>query len=485
MGTTISAIPSAKALINGLRSIGYSFESAAADIIDNSITAKAKNIRIYSDPIADEPYFLILDDGEGMNYKELENAMQFGSNRDGKIDSIEDLGRFGLGLKSASLSQCKHLEVISLKFGKLHGMSYDIDQIEATNSWDLNILDDSEIEQVPFLNELKAQKQGTIVLWKKFDKMEAESGNKFSETFYNIIASTTKHIEYVFHRFYDRINIYVNSKNKINRKDPFLTNSPRHQSGRTIEIQIDDSIIKVTPHTLPYANTITPEEKALLGNPKSIYDEQGFYIYRNERLIFWGTWMHMGYKSELNKLARVQIDIPSTLDKMWMLDVKKSSAKIPDVIKERIRIALQDSIVKSKRATRYTGQLEEKEDCPIWFRTKLRDGSVKYEINRDNPVLTTLQENLGNHELELFNELLSQIECFIPKGRIQNDNIDAVNIVNGGDDLEETQLIDSVNKVLDLLDPEQRPDMLRKMLGYENNKKIADKYDYIMQKRGE
>ena len=411
--------------------------------------------------------------------------MQFGSNRDGKIDCLEDLGRFGLGLKSASLSQCKHFEVISMKFGRLHGMSYDIDQIEESNSWDLNVLSDEEIQQAPHINDLIAQKQGTLVLWKKFDKMEAESGNKFAETFYNVIASTTKHIEYVFHRFYDKVDIYINSKNKINRKDPFLTDSPRSQIGRTIEIQIEDSVIKVTPHTLPYANTITAEEKALLGNPKSIYDEQGFYIYRNERLIFWGTWMHMGYKSELNKLARVQIDIPSTLDKMWMLDVKKSSAKIPDVIKERIRIALQDSIVKSKRATRYTGQQEEKEECPVWFRTKLRDGSVKYEINRDNPVLSTLQENLGKHELDLFNELLSQIECYIPKGRIQNDSFDSVNIVNSGDDMEESQLIDSVNKVLDLLNPEQRPDMLHKLLGSESYKKIADKFDYIIQKRGE
>ncbi len=97
-------------------------------------------------------------------------------------------------------------------------------------------------------------------------------------------------------------------------------------------------------YTLPFANTLTTEEKALLVNPKSIYDEQGFYLYRNKRLISWGSWMHMGIRSELNKLARIQIDIPSSLDSMWMLDVKKSSAKIPDSVKDQIKVAVDDSI---------------------------------------------------------------------------------------------------------------------------------------------
>ncbi len=485
MSNKISAVPPAKALINGLRSIGYSFESAAADIIDNSITAEAKNIKIYSDPEDEEPYFLILDDGYGMNYKELENAMQFGSNRENKVDCAQDLGRFGLGLKSASLSQCRRFEVISYKFGRLHGMAYDIDEIEESNSWDLIVLDEDEINNVPHIKDLLSQESGTIVVWKKFDKLLAESGSKFNSAFYNVIDVTTKHIEYVFHRFYDKVNIYINSKNKINRKDPFLVSSPRHQGGRTIPINIEDSVIYVTAHTLPYANTITPEEKALLGNPKSIYDEQGFYIYRNERLIIWGSWLHMGFKSELNKLARVQVDIPSSLDKMWMLDVKKSSAKIPDLIKERIRIALSDSIVRSKKATRYVGEKEEKEDEPVWYRTKLRDGNVKYEINRNNPVLQTLQENIGEKENKLLNDFLSQIECYIPKGRIMNDNIDAVNIINSGDDAEETELISQINTVLDLVVPDKRPFILHELLKTESYKKIAAKEDYILKKRGE
>ena len=159
---------------------------------------------------------------------------------------------------------------------------------------------------------------------------------------------------YIYPEFVIDINIA-----SIQKRDPFLLDAVgRQQTGRPSVIPVDDSEITVIPYTLPFANTLTQEEKALLGNPKSIFDEQGFYLYRNRRLISWGSWMHMGVRSELNKLARIQVDIPSSLDSVWMLDVKKSSAKIPDKIKDRIKISVQDSIVRSKRTNRFPGAKE-------------------------------------------------------------------------------------------------------------------------------
>lgn len=114
----------AKALMTGLRSIGYSFSTAVADIIDNSISAQATEIKIYSDPLASAPYFCILDNGCGMNAAELDNAMLPGSDREGIQDSETELGRFGLGLKSASLSQCREFTVASKKYGKVRAMSF-------------------------------------------------------------------------------------------------------------------------------------------------------------------------------------------------------------------------------------------------------------------------------------------------------------------------------------------------------------------------
>ena len=474
--------PPAKSLLKGLRAIGYSFSTAVADIIDNSITAEATEVRIYSDPLDEEPYFVIFDNGYGMNYQELKNAMLFGSNREDKVDCEEDLGRFGLGLKSASLSQCKKFTVISKKYGRINGMSYDMDEIEKTNSWDLIILDEKEITKYPYFEKLSMIKSGTLVIWNKFDKIESESGNNFENSFRATIADMKKHIEYVFHRFYSSIDIYVNEK-RIEKRDPFLESSLKGQHGRKTEIKVPgcDRTIDVIPHTLPYANTLTQDEKALLGNPKSIYDEQGFYIYRNKRLIYWGNWMHMGYKSELNKLARIQIDMPSDLDEMWMLDVKKSSAKIPDVIKEQIRSAIEESTIKSKRVIRYRGDNEAKSECPIWNRIKDRDGFVRYEINRDNPLYKILIDNIGTNENEILSSLLSQIEFYLPKSRIQNDNADAINIVNGNeDDIEETALIETIVKCLSLFPEAIREAQLDKLLRSEAYSKIADKKEKIL-----
>ena len=227
---------------------------------------------------------------------------------------------------------------------------------------------------------------------------------------------------------------------------------------------------------------LTNEEKALLGNPKSIYDEQGFYIYRNERLIIWGSWLHMGYKSELNKLARVQVDFPSSLDSMWMLDVKKSSAKIPDLIKDQIRFAIEDSIFRSRKSNRYQGTKELRETDPIWQRTELREGVVKYEINRKNPVFVTLYNLIGEQEKGLLEELLSQIECYLPQGRIMNDKCDSINIANNDDLIEEDTIVDQIVKLLTLMPEDNREEQLKIMLRMEYYKKAADKIDEILRR---
>ena len=191
--------------------------------------------------------------------------------------------------------------------------------------------------------------------------------------------------------------------------------------------------------------------------------------------------MHMGYKSELNKLARIQVDIPSEFDEMWMLDVKKSSAKIPEFIKEQIRSAIDESTIKSKRVIRYRGDNEAKSDCPIWNRIRDREGFVRYEINRNNPLIKIISENIGNNENEIFENLLSQIEFYLPKSRIQNDNADAINIVNGNeDDVEEDKLINDIVKCLSLFPESQRNAQLDLLLRCEAYSKIANKKETIL-----
>lgn len=478
MGDLVEKQFPAKALLTGLRAIGYSFSTAVADIIDNSVSAEASKVSIFFDPLATNPYFCVLDNGNGMNFSELNNAMLPGSDRADKEDSELELGRFGLGLKSASLSQCREFIVASKKFGKTNAMSFDLDVIEEYNKLMLKVLDKDEVDILPYIGLLKSYESGTLVIWNKFDKIESTAKN-YEDSFRSVVAEAKKHVEYVFHRFYDDIEIYFNNK-RIERRDPFLLGSfGRQQTGRTTKISIDGSIITITPYTLPFANSLTTEEKALLGNPKSIYDDQGFYIYRNKRLISWGNWMRMGVRSELNKLARIQVDIPSTLDEVWTLDVKKSSAKIPDIIKNQIKASVEDSIVRSKRTTRFPGTKEQSPEVRVWDRINEHEGKIRYQINRKAPAIVALEGVLGENEKELFEMVLSQIECYLPKYSISNDSMDALTIINSGDDTEEERLINEIGMIIALCDEDTKEIVFDSIFVAENYQKLLSKKEEI------
>lgn len=476
MAEDIIKIPPAKSLIQGLRCIGYNFSTAIADIIDNSISANASHIYVDSDPgdNGKGAYVSIFDDGCGMGRKALENAMTLGSDREDKEDSETELGRFGLGLKSASFSQCVTLIVASKDCNKINAMSYDLDEIQRENQWLLKCLNVDEINALPEINQLKESQSGTLVIWENFDKILA-GAKSFNDSFVDTIEQAKKHVEFVFHRFYDKIDIEFNG-HRVEKRDPFLENLPGTQKGRTQSINVDDSTIEVTPFVLPYLNSLTEEHKRMLGNPKSIYDDQGFYIYRNKRLIIWGSWLHMNIRSEFNKLARVRVDVPSSLDSLWMLDVKKSSAKIPDKIKEQLQIAIKDSITRSKREIKYPGKKEAEANEPIWRRVDLHNGVVKYELNReDNPLYRSLISGLDDRSLQLLTFYLKQVEELIPKALILSDNADSLHIQNSTDELKGEDLIEQVLFIAEKANnPELMVDMLLNSQGYsklQNRKK--------------
>ena len=187
----------------------------------------------------------------------------------------------------------------------------------------------------------------------------------------------------------------------------------------------------------------------------------------------------MGIRSELNKLARVQIDIPSSLDSVWTLDVKKSSAKIPDKIKERIKMSLEDSVARSRRTTKFPGVKEQSVECKVWDRINEHEGKVKYQINRKMPALVALEDVLGENERKLLEIALSQIECYLPKYSITNDSMDALNILNSGDGVEEERLIDEIQQILLMCAPEYREQMFDSIFIAEGYQKLFKKKDLI------
>ena len=167
--------PYAPNLVESMRSIGYSFDTALADIIDNSIVANASKIDILSSALNENSYIAILDNGYGMNSNELFNSMQYGSANPNKDRNKNDMGRFGLGLKSASLSQCRRLTVVSKNNNKYSGMVWDIDYIIKSHDWNLLVLEDKELEAIPEIDKLKKYDSGTLVVWQNLDKIKSTS----------------------------------------------------------------------------------------------------------------------------------------------------------------------------------------------------------------------------------------------------------------------------------------------------------------------
>ena len=421
--------PKPAVLLSAIRAIGYSFETAVADIIDNSISAQAKNIRIFSEP-SGEPYFAFLDDGTGMTAEELRNALLLGSDRSKKCDAPMELGRFGLGLKSASFSQCRRFTVVTKQGGDANAMLFSLDEVESSGAWRTAILDKSEQKFVPEVERLLKYDHGTLVVWNDFDRLRKNTAN-FETSFRRLVKMAKSHVEYVFHRFYEEIGIYFNEE-RVEKRDPFLLDSyGMQQEGRGVSVDVDGHKIRITPYSLPYANTLSQEELKLLGNPKSIYDEQGLYLYRNRRLIAWGSWFRTEVRSELNKLARVKVDIPPSLDEIWMLDVKKSSAKIPDKIRESIRIAVGDSVSRSRGAVSKPCEREFMAEQKVWIRGLKGKNAVEYAINRENPIYKALRASLSERDLALFEQFVNDVQDYLPKHQIHIDQASDLVIANG------------------------------------------------------
>ena len=427
-------VPFAPALIESMRSLGYSFPAAIADLIDNSISAHASDIEVYSDPGVD-PFLVILDNGHGMDKKEIYEAMRYGSTNPLEERNEDDLGRFGLGLKSASLSQCRRLVVVSKKAEMLCAYSWDLDYVIKTKAWMLKGYSEDEICKLPMIEYLKKKETGTYILLSDFDRIKESTGN-INETFNKHLDDMINHLSLVFHRFIDDgINIYVNGM-KIEAKDPFLTYHRATQRKRESSFYINGEKITLKPFILPHISKLSQSDLDKVGGKDRMRNDQGFYVYRNKRLIIWGTWFRLERKDELNKLARVMVDIPNSLDYMWSIDIKKSTASLPDIIKKNMYNAVYESVTSSESVHTFRGRKEKKEkDIEyIWEKIKVREG-YEYQINRKIPQLELLEAALDEQEKKLLNSLLTTIEAAFPvqalyvdvaKGKIEDKKDDDI-----------------------------------------------------------
>ena len=392
---TVDATPHAASLIEGLRDIGYSLETALSDIIDNSITARAREIQIHTDSVTDDPFIAIIDNGDGMTEDELIEAMRPGSRNPLATRDEPDLGRFGLGMKSASFSQCRRLTVVSRKFRKTSAAIWDLDEVAQRNEWAVQLPDDCS--GIPMVDHLSST--GTLVLWQKLDRLSggfSSNAAKRSEVINQRIAETERHLRLVFHRFMDDVKplrILLNGR-VLRSLDPFARNSPATIADPEEKLTLTHGDVEIQSYTLPHHKQMTKSDWEDIAGPEGHLKSQGFYLYRGKRLILHGTWFGLCRQSELTKLSRVRIDIPNSMDADWKIDVKKSSAQLPPIVRDRLKKVIERIQDGSKRTYRKRGQkLVNQERLPMWHRIQA-DGQIRYRPNIEHPAFTSFAEEL-------------------------------------------------------------------------------------------
>lgn len=418
--------PSAACLSASMRDLGYSLETAIADLIDNSISAGADSIEIVCDMSGEQPMLVIIDNGSGMTENELLDAMRHGTSNPRQHRCPKDLGRFGLGLKTASFSQCRSLTVISTIDDTICGAEWNLDRIDAADDWILSILDEADIRALPYVQRLG--KKGTAVIWRELDRlMEDESGDRRDEIVNEKLETVGRHLSLVFHRFlsgevkgYSKLSLTING-HPIVAFDPFCRKNPATQVLPEEIVRIGEAEVRLQPYVLPHHSRLSASEYDYYQDRSDFISNQGGYVYRNGRLMAWGDWFRLVPKGEATKLARVQIDFPNSLDEAWTIDIKKSRARPPLPVRERLRQIIDRVSARSVRVHRGRGQKLFQEDlAPLWERYADHDG-IRFAINEQHPVITSLEKRLSSEDVILLRVLLESIAASLPVEMIYSD----------------------------------------------------------------
>ena len=418
--------PSAASLTASLRDLGYSLETAVADLIDNSISADATDIQLFCHASGSSPVLAITDNGRGMTEVELIAAMRHGAADPRKTRGLKDLGRFGLGLKTASFSQCRRLTVISSKHGTRSGAEWSLADVEKDDDWYVSILDPDEIEAQPLIEMLG--ETGTIVMWREMDRLfEDESGAKRDEIVSEKLAIVERHLSLVFHRFlageiksFGRIHIRING-HFVEAFDPFCRKNAATQILPDETVWIGDVAVHMQPYILPHHSRLTASEYDFYQSRSDFISNQGAYVYRNGRLMAWGDWFRLVPKGEATKLARVQIDFPNSLDEAWTIDIKKSRARPPHSVRERLRQIIDKIAFRSVTVHRGRGQRLFQEDAaPMWERYACH-GGIRYAVNCEHPLITAIESHLEPEDRAHLRLLINSIASSVPVEMIYSD----------------------------------------------------------------
>lgn len=419
------ANPNAASLMQSLRAFGYDISTAIADVIDNSITAQAHNVFIHFEWNNGAPWIMIADDGYGMSEVDLFEAMKTGSKNPLDERSSDDLGRFGLGLKTASFSQCKRLTVASKEIGGcINVRCWDLDIVTEENRWILLKVASSNASEL-IMDYFDSHESGTVVVWEKLDRIIPGAGvndEEYQTAFLSYAKAVKDHISVVFSAYMrgsNKVSFFLNDRS-IQLWDPFMED--RSTKLPTESLYVNGCEVKIKTYILPHQSKLSSQEFSEYAGLHGWNAQQGFYIYRNNRLIVAGEWLLPGMqKLEQYRLARIRVDIGNETDTEWNIDVRKSTAVPPISIQKEIKriaiVAQRESSKVFRHRGKKLARIGKKEQCFVWHQN-IRHGKLGYEINRKHPIIQNLLcSDVGNQVKQLIN----LIEETIPVPMIISD----------------------------------------------------------------
>lgn len=436
--------PNVSNFVNSLRDMGYTFPIAIADIVDNSITANAKNVNILA-TARPNMQLALLDDGIGMDEEELIEAMRLATKSPNSKRKKSDLGKYGLGLKTASFSQCKKLTVVSKKGSEISSKQWDLDYISHENKWLLITPEKNLLKKIPLYKELLKQTSGTLVVWEDIDGIEVQA-------FSNEITKLRDHLALVFHKFLEGMPGIKVLKISINNNSikPFNPFNPEHAASQQLpaeKIKINGETILVQPFILPHHSKVSQSEYEKYATDEGYIRSQGFYLYRANRLLIYGTWWKLHKSIDAHKLVRIKIDIPNSQDQYWGIDIKKSTASPSEEIKKDLKRIISQVTEKGSRP--YTGRGRKIEDKTInrfWGLSPL-NGEIRFVLNTEHPMLNHLKASINAEEVELLNTYLKGIQAFLPLDAIQSKLQQNPHEVNQKSILTEEEMESIINKL--------------------------------------
>ena len=418
-------------MMEALRGLGYSTAAALADIVDNSVSARASEVRIEFTWAGSSSRISVLDNGRGMCDAELESAMTLGDKSPLDNRAADDLGRFGIGLKTASFSQCRRLTVASMREGGIPCcLHWDLDALDARPDDGWLLFEGPAAGSEPFLDPLCGRAKGTLVLWEALDRVVTEGFT--TDDFADLIDGVEARLAMVFHRMLQgprpTLRLLLNGR-PVEPWDPFMSGHPAKPWESPIARQITGSgPVMIACHVLPHRDLLTPDEYESAGGPEGWTAQQGFYVYRNDRLLMAGGWLGLGQgrawnREEAHRLARVRLDIPNTADADWKIDIRKSTARPPVSLRPWLTRLAEDTRDRARRVFAYRGSPGPGPGgTPVeqaWRAEHSRSG-MRYRIDGRHPSVAAVLDAAGPL-LPLVKAMLSVVEETVPVQRIWLD----------------------------------------------------------------